>query len=51
MARITVEDALEKIESRYDLIVLAAKEDRDKVKSLLSTVFNDTLLTPEPEAF
>ena len=34
-----------------DLIVLAAKEDRDKVKSLLSTVFNDTLLTPEPEPF
>ena len=33
-----------------DLIVLAAKEDRDKVKSLLSTVFNDTLLTPEPES-
>ena len=28
MARITVEDALEKIESRYDLIVLAAKRAR-----------------------
>ena len=27
-ARITVEDALEKIESRYDLIVLAAKRAR-----------------------
>ncbi|MFL2697815.1 MAG: DNA-directed RNA polymerase subunit omega [Gammaproteobacteria bacterium] len=28
MARITVEDCLEKIESRYDLIVLAAKRAR-----------------------
>ena len=28
MARISVEDALEKIESRYDLIVLAAKRAR-----------------------
>ena len=34
-----------------DLIVLAAKEDRDDINSLLSIVFNDTLLTPEPEPF
>ena len=34
-----------------ELIVLAAKEDREKVRSLLSTVFSDTLLTPEPESF
>ena len=34
-----------------DLVVLAAKEDREQIKSLLSIVFNDTLLTPEPEPF
>jgi len=34
-----------------DIIVLAAKEDREKVLSLLSVVFNDTLLTPSPETF
>ena len=34
-----------------DLVVLAAKEDRDDIRSLLSIVFNDTLLTPEPEPF
>ena len=34
-----------------DIIVLAAKEDREKVSSLLSVVFNDTLLTPSPESF
>ena len=34
-----------------DLVVLAAKEDREQIKSLLSIVFNDTLLTPEPEQF
>ena len=34
-----------------DLVVLAAKEDRKQIESLLSIVFNDTLLTPEPESF
>ena len=34
-----------------DLVVLAAKEDREQIESLLSIVFNDTLLTPEPESF
>ena len=34
-----------------DIIVLAAKEDREKIGSLLSIVFNDTLLTPSPELF
>ena len=34
-----------------DIIVLAAKEDRAKISSLLSVVFNDTLLTPSPESF
>ena len=34
-----------------DIVVLAAKEDREKVLSLLSVVFNDTLLTPSPETF
>ena len=34
-----------------DLVVLAAKEDRDDIRSLLSIVFNDTLLTPAPEPF
>lgn len=29
-----------------DIVVLAAKEDREKISSLLSIVFNDTLLTP-----
>tara|TARA_B100001175_G_scaffold296049_1_gene284651 strand:- start:279 stop:1289 length:1011 start_codon:yes stop_codon:yes gene_type:complete len=34
-----------------DIIVLAAKEDREEINSLLSVVFNDTLLTPSPELF
>ena len=34
-----------------DIVVLAAKEDREKISSLLSIVFNDTLLTPSPELF
>ena len=34
-----------------DIIVLAAKEDREEISSLLSVVFNDTLLTPSPELF
>tara|TARA_B100000579_G_scaffold407934_1_gene395600 strand:+ start:85 stop:1095 length:1011 start_codon:yes stop_codon:yes gene_type:complete len=34
-----------------DIIVLAAKEDREKISSLLSVVFNDTLITPSPELF
>ena len=34
-----------------DLVVLAAKEDREDIRSLLSIVFNDTLLTPSPEPF
>tara|TARA_B100000965_G_scaffold373271_1_gene363579 strand:+ start:739 stop:1728 length:990 start_codon:yes stop_codon:yes gene_type:complete len=34
-----------------DIIVLAAKEDREEISSLLSLVFNDTLLTPSPELF
>ena len=34
-----------------DIIVLAAKEDRESINSLLSVVFNDTLLTPSPELF
>ena len=34
-----------------DIIVLAAKEDRAEISSLLSVVFNDTLLTPSPESF
>ena len=34
-----------------DIIVLAAKEDREKISSLLSVVFNDILLTPSPELF
>ena len=34
-----------------DNVVLAAKEDREKISSLLSIVFNDTLLTPSPELF
>ena len=34
-----------------DLVVLAAKEDREDIRSLLSIVFNDTLLTPAPEPF
>ena len=34
-----------------DIIVLAAKEDREAINSLLSVVFNDTLLTPSPELF
>lgn len=34
-----------------DIVVLAAKEDREKVLSLLSVVFNDTLITPSPETF
>ena len=34
-----------------DLVVLAAKEDRDQIRSLLSVVFNDTLMTPAPEPF
>ena len=33
-----------------DIVVLAAKEDREKISSLLSIVFNDTLLTPSPES-
>ena len=34
-----------------DIVVLAAKEDRQKVEKLLSIVFNDTLKTPAPETF
>ncbi len=34
-----------------DLVVLAAKEDRNDIRNLLSIVFNDTLLTPAPEPF
>ena len=34
-----------------DIVVLAAKEDRQRVEELLSIVFNDTLKTPSPETF
>ncbi len=34
-----------------DIVVLAAKEDRQRVQELLSIVFNDTLKTPSPETF
>lgn len=34
-----------------DIVVLAAKEDREKIRSLLSTIFNETILTPSPESF
>lgn len=39
------------IGANEDLVVLAAKEDREDIRSLLSIVFNDTLLTPAPEPF
>ena len=41
----------ESIGGNDDIIVLAAKEDREEISSLLSVVFNDTLLTPSPELF
>ena len=34
-----------------DIVVLAAKEDREKIRNLLSIIFNETILTPSPESF
>lgn len=34
-----------------ELIVLAAKEDRDDAASILTRIFSDTLFTPAPEPF
>jgi|TARA_B100001093_G_scaffold520323_1_gene614690 hypothetical protein len=34
-----------------DIVVLAAKEDREKIRKLLTTVFSETILTPSPESF
>ena len=31
-----------------ELVVVAAFEDRDKIQQILTTIFNDTLYTPEP---
>jgi hypothetical protein len=31
-----------------ELVVVAAFEDRDKIQQVLTTIFNDTLYTPEP---
>ena len=30
-----------------ELVVVAAFEDRDKIQQVLTTIFNDTLYTPE----
>jgi len=34
-----------------DIIVLAAKEDREKIRSILEPVFSENILTPSPESF
>ena len=34
-----------------DIIVLAAKEDREKIRHIMTTIFNETILTPSPETF
>jgi len=34
-----------------DIVVLAAKEDREEIRNLLSIIFNETILTPSPESF
>ena len=34
-----------------ELVVVSSLEDRDAVKNILSTIFNDTLFTPQPEAY
>ncbi|MBC8227121.1 MAG: hypothetical protein H8E74_08305 [Gammaproteobacteria bacterium] len=51
MAIISCDIKKDAIGANDDLVVLAAKEDRDDILSLLSIVFNDTLLTPAPEPF
>jgi len=34
-----------------ELVVVAAFEDRDKIQQVLTTIFNDTLYTPQPEPY
>ena len=51
MAIVSCDIKKDAIGANDDLVVLAAKEDRDDILSLLSIVFNDTLLTPAPEPF
>ena len=34
-----------------ELVVVSSLEDRAAVKNILSTIFNDTLFTPQPEAY
>jgi len=51
IAIISCDTKKDSIGANEDLVVLAAKEDREDIRSLLSIVFNDTLLTPAPEPF